>query len=146
MSRSMPIGSKFAEDWAAEGEKSPLAVLQALFMSRLEFDMKHPRAARMMCGELQQAGSTPPKTVAQSVMKHLSQRLARDLETAKVTGEVAPDADTQAAGTLFIGTVQGLVMQSLLSGNIEQMRALTPKVLEILLRSVERLPGERETQ
>lgn len=29
-------------------------------------------------------------------------------------------------------------MQSLLSGNIEQMRALTPEVLEILLRSVER--------
>lgn len=140
MSRSMPYGAKPAENGAAERTKSGMAALHALFISRSEFELSHPRATHMLCSELQQVGSTPPKTIAQSVIRDLSERLAREFKTAKESGEVARDTDAQAAGKLFIGAIQGLVMQSLLSGDIERIRALRPEILKILLRSVEEPP------
>lgn len=142
MCRSTPVGAKSAGDCAAGVTKSQLAALQALFMSRLEFEIVHPRMTRMLCGELKQVGSTPGKTIAQSVMRDLSERLAREFETAKGAGVVAYHADTVTAGTVLVGTIQGLVLQSLLSGNIEYMRAIAPEVLGILLRGVEVAPGE----
>ena len=46
--------------------------------------------------------------------------------------------DTQAAATLFIGTIQGLVMQSMLSGDIERIRADAPVVFAIYQRGIEK--------
>ncbi len=138
MRRSVQSRARRAGGCAAAPEKPPLAALQALFMRRSERDLERPRMTRMIQGKLQQAESS--KTVAQSVIKHLSERLAREFETTKATEEVAPHADTQDTGSLFIGAIEGLVMQSLLCGDIEHMRALPPEVLEILLRSVEQPP------
>lgn len=41
---------------------------------------------------------------------------------------------------LFVGTMQGLVLQSLLSGNTERIRAVKPEILKVLLRSMEPPP------
>jgi hypothetical protein len=51
-------------------------------------------------------------------------------------GEVASEVDTAAAATLFIGTIQGLVMQSLLAGSVEHMRAQAPGAFAIYSRGI----------
>jgi len=49
------------------------------------------------------------------------------------------DLDPDAAATLFIGTIQGLVMQSLLAGDVARMRADAPGVFAIYRRGIGRM-------
>ena len=48
--------------------------------------------------------------------------------------------DSEAAATLFIGTVQGLVMQSLLAGDVKRLRRDAPRVFAIYRRGIARQP------
>ncbi|NOZ36710.1 MAG: TetR/AcrR family transcriptional regulator, partial [Gammaproteobacteria bacterium] len=59
------------------------------------------------------------------------------IESGKLAGEVDPAVDTEAAGTLFVGTIQGLVMQSLLAGDITTMGARAMGVFAIYRRGIE---------
>ena len=109
-------------DQSARGLKSPLAVMEAMFLSHIDFVVKHPGVPRMMFGELQRSESTPAKRVVQDLLKSYSKRLHLQLENGKANGELSPSLDIEAAAILFIGTVQGLVMQSLLAGDTGCMR------------------------
>jgi hypothetical protein len=51
---------------------------------------------------------------------------------------VDPAIDVEAAAVLFIGTVQGLVMQSLTKGDLKTIRKDAPRVLAIYRRGIER--------
>lgn len=123
-------------DRTADGIASPMAALQAMFLSHIEFIVAHPGVPRMMFGELQRAESTPAKRVAQTLIERYAERLGRRIEQGKALGEMAPDLDTQAAALLFIGTIQGLVMHSMLSGDIQQIRTWAPGVFALYLRSL----------
>lgn len=123
-------------DRAAQGIESPLAAMQAMFMGHVEFVIEHPGVPRMMFGELQRTGSTPVKRMAQTLIRRYAERLGAHIEQGKATGEIAHDVDTQAAATLFIGTIQGLVMQSMLSGDIQRIRTDAPGVFAIYQRGV----------
>lgn len=127
-------------DRAAEQATLPLDALRAMFMSHVEFVIQHPGVPRMMFGELQRAEATPAKKVARMLVERYVKRLTRRLEEGKAAGEVDANLETQAAAMLFVGTIQGLVMQSLIAGNIEQIRIHAPGVLEIFVRGVEKRP------
>jgi len=127
-------------DRAADGIASPMAALQAMFLSHIEFIVAHPGVPRMMFGELQRAESTPAKRVAQTLIERYAERLGLRIEQGKALGEMAPDLDTQAAALLFIGTIQGLVMHSMLSGDIQQIRTRAPGVFALYLRSLRGAP------
>lgn len=122
-------------DYAAKGIVSPVDALQAMFMSHVEFVSEHPGVPRMMFGELQRPHS-PTKAMVQTLLKQYSQRLQRLLRAAKSAGEASPSLDTDAAAMLFIGTIQGLVMQSLLSGDIASVRRNAPRVFAIYRRGI----------
>ena len=47
-----------------------------------------------------------------------------------------PSAAASQTATLFIGTVQGLVMQAMLAGDMGRMRSDAPRVFEIYLRGI----------
>ncbi len=123
-------------DSAAQGIDSPLAAMQAMFMSHIDFVVEHPGVPRMMFGQLQNTESTPAKRMAQTLIQRYAERIRARIEQGKATGEITPEVDTQAAATLFIGTIQGLVMQSLLSGDLQRMRADAPGVFAIYQRGM----------
>lgn len=123
-------------DHAAAGIDSPLAAMQAMFMSHVEFVSEHPGVPRMMFGELQRAESTPAKRMAQTLIARYAERIRSRIEQGKACGEIAPEVDTQAAAVLFIGTIQGLVMQSMLSGDIQRIRTDAPGVFAVYQRGV----------
>ena len=58
------------------------------------------------------------------------------LDAGKARGELHADLDPEAAATLFIGTVQGLVMQSMLADDVARIRSDAPGVFAIYLRGV----------
>ncbi len=126
-------------DRAALGIESPLAAMQAMFMSHIEFVAEHPGVPRMMFGELQRAESTPAKRMVQTLIQRYGERLHRLIEKGKLCGELSATLDADAAATLFIGTIQGLVMQSMLAGDVGRIRRDAPRVFAIYQRGIGRL-------
>lgn len=127
-------------DRAAADIESPLAALEAMFMSHVEFVVEHPGVPRMMFGELQRAEPTPAKRMVQTLIQRYGVRLHRLLEQGKACGELSSELDVEAAATLFVGTIQGLVMQSMLAGEVGRIRRDAPRVFAIYER------GLRSTQ
>src|SRR3990167_1074182 len=123
-------------DRAAQGIASPLAAMEAMFMSHVEFVVAHPGVPRMMFGELQRAELTPAKRMAQTLIQRYGERLHGLMAQAKACGELPPELDNEAAATLFIGTIQGLVMQSLLAGDVTRIRRDAPRVFDIYRRGI----------
>jgi AcrR family transcriptional regulator len=123
-------------DLAAHGIKSPLAALEAMFMSHVEFVVEHPGVPRMMFGELQRAELTSAKRMAQTLIKGFGERIQALIEKGKESGEISKGVDTKAAATLFIGTVQGLVVQSLLAGDMKRVLSDAPGVYAIYQRGL----------
>lgn len=127
-------------DRAAQDTSSPIAAMKAMFISHIEFVADHPGVPRMMFGELQRSGSTPAKRMAQTLIKSYRKRLHSLIEKGKDCGELFPSLDTEASAVLFIGMVQGLVMQSLLSGDVGAMRETGPSLFAIYQRGIAATP------
>jgi AcrR family transcriptional regulator len=125
-------------DQAMKEAASPLLALEAVFMAHIGFVVAHPGVPRLLFGELQRAEDTPAKRMARTLLAGYRQRLAGLIDAGKAGGEIAPDVDTAAAVVAFVGSVQGLVMQSLLSGKVGQMRNDAPGVFAIYRRGIRR--------
>jgi AcrR family transcriptional regulator len=121
---------------AAAGTASPVAALEAVFMTHIDFVTEHPGVPRIIFGELQRPGETPLKQMVQALIRRYGERLRRLLEAGKAQGELDTGLDADAAATLFIGTIQGLVMQSLLAGDVARIRRDAPVVFAIYRRGI----------
>ena len=106
-------------------------------MAHIEFVSAHPGVPRMLFGELQRAKDTPAKRMARTLIQKYAERVEDLIDTGKTVGEFDPDLDTASARLLFIGTIQGLVMQSLLAGDIGNMRDRAAGVFAIYHRAIE---------
>jgi TetR/AcrR family transcriptional regulator len=124
-------------DKAAQDCGTPLEAMQAMFMAHIDFVIKHPGAPRMLLGELQKGKSSPARQMATTLFSNYKARLLIHIETGKASGDLLPSLDSEAAATLFLGTIQGLVVQSLLTGNLQQMRQDAPRVFAIYKRGIE---------
>ena len=125
---------------AVAGAPGPLAALRCMFLAPAGFVVEHPGVPRMMFGELQRAEASAPKRMAQTLIRRYGERVRALLEAGQAAGEVALDIDLDAATTLFIGTIQGLVMQPLLAGEPERISREAPAVLALYLRGIRRHP------
>ena len=70
------------------------------------------------------------------LIQRYGERLHGLMAQAKACGELPPELDNEAAATLFIGTIQGLVMQSLITGDMQRMRSDAPRVFAIYQRGI----------
>ena len=121
---------------AIQPAPSPLAALQAMFTAHVEFVVEHPGVPRILFGELQRAEETAPKRIVQTLVRRYGELLHRLIEQGKACGELDSHLDTEATVILFIGTLQGLVMQSLLAGDVARIRNDAPRVFAIYQRGI----------
>jgi len=121
---------------AADAKSSPLDALESMFMAHVAFIGEHPGIPRMLFAELQRSGETAPKRMAQALLRRYGERLNRLFEQGKACGEIDGKLDNEAAATLFIGTIQGLVIQSLIAGDASHVRRSAPKVFAIYQRGI----------
>ncbi len=126
-------------DKAAASAASPMAALEAMFMAHIDFVAEHPGVPRMLFGELQRPGDTLPKKMVQTLIRRYSERLQHLLEAGKQQGELPAQLDIEAASVSFIGSIQGLVMQSLLAGDVTRMRHDALGVFAIYRRGITHL-------
>lgn len=123
---------------ASQTAESPLAALEAVFMTHIDFVVQHPGVPRLLFGELQRAGDTPAKQMAQTLLTRYAELLSALIDKGKAEGELTTEVDTAAAATLFIGAIQGLVMQSLLAGSTAPIRN-APGAFAIYRRGIRRV-------
>lgn len=109
-----------------------LRALQAVFEAHVAFVIEHPGLPRLVFQELQRPQDTALKARVRRLMHAYRLLLLGLLQRAKDQGQLAPGTDLQAATVLFMGSVQGLVMQALVSGDVASMRAQAPPVFQLL--------------
>lgn len=126
---------------ASKGTTSALAALEAMYLAHIDFVIDHPGVPRMIFGELQRADDTAAKRMVQTLIGRYGERLHAQIEEGKRDGELDPQLDAMAAATLFIGSIQGLVMQALLSGDTAQMRKGAPAAFAIYRRGIAKANG-----
>jgi len=126
-------------DDAVATAESPLLALEALFLAHANFVAMHPGAPRLVFAELQRAKRSTAGRAVQALLQRYSERIATILADARAQGQLDPAIDIEAAVVLFVGTIQGLVMQSLLSGDITRIRRDAPRVFAIYRRGIARV-------
>lgn len=123
-------------DTAIKKAPSTLAALEAVFLTHIAFVAKHPGVPRLLFGELQRADDTASKRMVRKLIHRYGERLHRLIEEGKKSGELDATLDTEASVILFIGMIQGLVMQSLLANDVGRIIHDAPRVFAIFRQGI----------
>jgi AcrR family transcriptional regulator len=115
---------------------TPLEALQAVFIAHVEFVVTHPGVPRVVFQELQHPQETALTLAVRGLMQQHRSVVLVLLQDAKDQNLLSPATDLPAAASLFLGAVQGLVMQALVSGQVGAIAAQAPGVFTLWLRGV----------
>lgn len=127
-------------DAAREEAATPVEALRGMFRAHVRFFMEYPGAPRFVFGELQHPSETPVKERVCQLMRHYRERLGGVLEQAAGCGLLRPDLDRDAAASLFLGAIQGLVIQAMVTGDPSRLDAQAPALFELYLSGLEVRP------
>ena len=106
------------EQAAQARQDNALQALRAVFLAHIGFVEQFPGVPRLVFQELQHAKPTPLKSSVQQLMADYRTLVTQLLDQAHEERLLAKDVDLPSAVVLFMGAVQGLVMQSLVTGNL----------------------------
>ncbi|HQV03952.1 MULTISPECIES: TetR/AcrR family transcriptional regulator [unclassified Novosphingobium] len=112
---------------------TPKDRLQAIFAAHVEFVVEHVGVPRILFGELQRDADAPGKVRVRALMSGYRSRVLGLLELAKAQGQIDEKADCAAAATMFLGMVQGLVMQAMAADDFTTMPATSARLFEVFL-------------
>lgn len=122
---------------ARQSAPDSLKALEAMFMAHVRFARAHPGAPRLVFSELQQPDTSPVRLRVQQVMQRYRQTLAEVIASAIDAKLIRADVDCNAAAALFLGAIQGMVIQSMLGGAQRQSETLVAEVLRLYLTGLE---------
>ena len=125
------LGAVFTAAMAKTG--TPLAKIEAAFLAHVAFIAANPGVPRVMFHELQYPGDSPVRAEVRATITGYRKRLASLFAEAKAAGELPADLDVTLAPVLFIGAVQGLVIQSALAGDEAAMMKRARQLFPLLL-------------
>ncbi|OIP18106.1 MAG: TetR family transcriptional regulator [Comamonadaceae bacterium CG_4_9_14_3_um_filter_60_33] len=121
---------------AAGAEPTALPALRAVFMAHVDFITCYPGVPRLIFQELQHSGDTPLKGSVRMLMQRYRTLLMQLLQQAVQQRTLAKGTNLQAAAVLFIGAVQGLMMQAMISGDLPAMARQAPEVFAIFTQGL----------
>lgn len=110
---------------------TPTDRLQAIFFAHVDFVVEHVGVPRILFGELQRDAHAPGKARVRTLMNAYRSRVLGLLELARAQGEIDEKADCAAAATMFLGMVQGLVMQAMAADDFTNMPAISSRIFEL---------------
>lgn len=127
-------------DEVARTVQAPLEALETVFVAHIESHVRHAGVPRIIVSELQRAEDTLVKRKVRKFMAQYVEKVQAFIEQGKAGGVIDPEVDAKAAATLFVGTIQGLALQSLISGNSAITRTKARQVFALYLRGIRRTP------
>lgn len=108
-----------------------LGAMRAVFMAHVQFVQAQPGVPRLVFQELQHPQPSPLKASVQQLMVNYRQLVHGLLLKAKANQQLAQTVDLSAATVLFVGAIQGLVMQALMAGHLSDVGAQAAAVYDI---------------
>lgn len=121
---------------AADEAETPVQALSAMFRVHVDFVIAHPGVPRFIFHELQQPTDSAAKLEVRAVLQGYRKLLLGCLSQSIEQKLVSPDLDPESAATSFIGLIQGLVMQSMLTGRTATMRQQADAIFALYRRGL----------
>jgi AcrR family transcriptional regulator len=97
---------------AAAAGRDPLDALERMFFAHIAFIADHPAIPRVLTSEHLHGRSSALRKLVTEIMLAYEARIAGLLVAAQQQGLARTDLDPHAAATLYIGMIQGLVLQT----------------------------------
>lgn len=123
-------------DEAVRDETAPLEALRAIFMAHVGFIESNPGVPRLLFSELQRTEETGAKRAVAAFLEASATRILGQLDEAKKLGLVSSDICPRSAAMSLVGSVQGLVIQAMLSGRVGDIGAGAEGVFAVWRRGV----------
>ena len=111
----------------------PLEILERVFLAHVRFVSANPGVPRILFHELQRPADSAFHERVRTLVRGYRARLGLLLADAKRAGALPAALDEEAAAVLFIGTVQGLAVQSTLFRGEAGMNAAARRLFPLLL-------------
>jgi AcrR family transcriptional regulator len=123
---------------AAANASDPLDAIERMFLAHVSFISKHPAIPRILFSELQNKKSGKMRHLIQEIMSGYEGRIAGLLEDAKAQSLVDAGLDSKSAAVLYIGMIQGLVMQVSIFGGKRSLLQEAAKTFPIFLHGIKK--------
>lgn len=123
---------------AASEASDPLDAIERMFLAHIAFISKHPAIPRILLSEVQNKKHSKLRQLIQEIMSGYEERIAGLLEEAKVQGLVDATLDSRSAAVLYIGMIQGLVMQVSIFGDKRSLLQEAEKIFPIFLHGIKK--------
>ncbi len=127
---------------AAQGEE-PLDALEKMFFAHVSFIAKHPAIPRLVFSDQLLHKHPQLKQMIQDLVTGYETKLATLFKAAREQGLAREGLDERSASTLFIGMIQGLVIQSNIFAGQRSLVEEAKKVFPVFLDGI-RKPGLRK--
>lgn len=121
---------------AADRGRDPLDALARMFAAHIDFIAAHPAIPRVLTSDHLHLRNRALRELVTEIMLGYEARIARLLEAAKVQGLARADLDAHAAATLYIGMIQGLVLQASLLRSRRTLKAEAARTFPVFLQAV----------
>ena len=119
-------------------ENSPIGNLEAMYMAHICFISLYPGVPRLIFSQLDKAQKTASQRVISTLMSLYHLRIEQQLTRAIEIGEVDADVDIETASSLFLGSIQGLVVKSMIQGNEALTASKANKIFALYRRGIEK--------
>lgn len=123
------------EEAAAE-HADPIEALRAMFTAHVQFVAAHPGVPRIVFGELQRRGDTVAKTAVRKLLSRYAVVIEMQVKRGQAMGLIRRDLDPPALASLYIGTVQGLVIRAMLDGEAIDLTTLAPSLFDLIEHAI----------
>lgn len=123
-------------DKAAADATGPLNAIERMFFAHIAFIGKHPAIPRLLFSELLHKKNSKLRQLIQGIISGYEARIAGLLEDAKSQSAAPDDLDSQSAAVLYIGMIQGLVMQTSIFGGERSLQQQAINIFPIFLHGI----------
>lgn len=121
---------------AAERASSPPEALEQIYRTHLDFVARNPGVPKILFVELQNPADSAARTIVREMLARYASLLEQIIASGIETGFFDAAIDARSAATMFIGMLQGRVMQSIIAGNANAPNANPEKLFELFHRSI----------
>ncbi len=121
---------------AASEAADPIAAIECMFFAHIAFISKHPAIPRLLFSELLHKKNGKLRQLIEGIISGYEAKIAGLLDAAKSQSLVPDDLDSQSAAVLYIGMIQGLVLQSNIFGGRRSLLDEAKKIFPIYLNGI----------
>lgn len=121
---------------AAAEAADPLNAIERMFFAHILFINKHPAIPRLLFSEMLHKKNGKLRALIQSIISGYETKIATLLDAAKEQGSVSNELDSQHAAVLYIGMIQGLVMQVTIFNDKRSLLDEARKTFPIFLHGI----------